>query len=184
MRIFIAIKLSEELREKVAHLRKQYGDLPVRWNRPDGLHVTLVPPWEMEESELPSLIERLKALDVVSFDLFFDRLKMPIADIIKSNRESDMFWLYGPASKPFLVLKDELEHILGLEVARSEFQNHVTLARFRRKDVSSSPVKRIDEQVNWRQPVRSIVLLRSRPDPAGAIYETLAEFPLKEKTER
>ena len=179
MRVFVAIKLSEELKSNIARFRQQYAALPVRWNRPEGLHVTMISPWEVGGSEMPGLIEHLNMLDAGRFDLFFDRLKMPVADIIKSNREGDMVWLYGPVSKPFLALKDALERILGFKFTRTRLQNHVTLARFERKHLSASKVKRIDEPVKWHQRVDSVVLFRSHASPDGATYETLAEFPLK-----
>jgi len=76
-RIFIGIKIPESLAAQMAIWQKSYSKLPVRWITPQNLHVTLVPPWYQDESELPTLFKRVKmgARDFPSLKVVFDSVE-------------------------------------------------------------------------------------------------------------
>lgn len=86
-RIFIGIPASEEIKKLAGEwgltslnpsferreikstpllAKERQGEVNIRWVAPRNLHITLVPPWQAEEAEMPDIINRLK--NVCHFD--------------------------------------------------------------------------------------------------------------------
>jgi 2'-5' RNA ligase len=173
-RIFVAVPISEELQEEILEWEKNYRRLPVRWIAGKNLHVTLIPPWESEEAEKVSMI--LKTLEGKigeSFEIVFERVCYG-----PRKEEPRLIWAEGKAPKEIQDLKTRVENILGQRPDGRPFKLHLTLARFNSRDFVKFPIKNLDEEVFWRQEVKSFVLMESRLLPEGAEYEVLEEIKL------
>jgi len=60
-RVFVAIGISSQLKEKIAYWQKKWNHLSVRWIKPENMHVTLIPPWYT--TEVDKVIEDLKSVN-------------------------------------------------------------------------------------------------------------------------
>jgi RNA 2',3'-cyclic 3'-phosphodiesterase len=170
-RIFIALPISPELKEKVKRCSSSYADFPVRWIASKNLHVTIIPPWQ--EQDIEPIKQKLNQItgQVPPFTLNFHQISLgPI------SKQPRLIWASGPTPPELMKLKQTLEAILELREEERPFKTHVTLARFRPQDFHHFPSKKLNETVDWQQTVNTIVLMESRLSPGGADYEVLAEF--------
>jgi 2'-5' RNA ligase len=188
MRLFVAIKISEELQEEILEWEKSWlsrfpegnrgssmtkSSGPVRWVAGKNLHITLIPPWEEENiagvgAILKTLEEKIgpfeMVLEKVEFGPHFDNPRL--------------IWAEGKAPKEIQDLKIKVENVLGRKPDSRPFKLHLTLARFNSRDFVRFPIKNLDEEVFWKQEVKSIVLMESQLLPEGAEYEVLEEIRL------
>ena len=51
-RVFVAIPVPERVRLKIAAWQRAHADIPVRWTKPENLHITVIPPWYVNEDEI------------------------------------------------------------------------------------------------------------------------------------
>jgi 2'-5' RNA ligase len=72
MRVFIGIKIGEELQKKILEWEKYYKNLPVRWLAPENLHITLIPPWE--ENIIEKAKGKLESIKKGKFEIVFDKI--------------------------------------------------------------------------------------------------------------
>ncbi len=125
MRLFVALELPWELRQRLAALG---GGVPgARWIPAENLHLTLrfigeVPPFRAEEID-----HALAALRGRRFPLAL----AGIGTFAKAGRET-MLWVGVERSEPLEHLQGKIETALqrtGLEPERRRFAPHVSLAR-------------------------------------------------------
>ncbi|WP_372887905.1 RNA 2',3'-cyclic phosphodiesterase, partial [Shimia sp.] len=126
MRAFLAIDLPEDLRAQVAAL--QAG---LRAGRPvpeENLHLTLAFLDDQPQAMLVALHEALNALDCPGFDLELAGL-----DLFGGKRPRLLYLRVKPAPA-LLALHRSLKEAarrVGMDLPRTRFRPHVTLARFR-----------------------------------------------------
>lgn len=171
-RVFIGIPISKTLQKKILDWEKRYQRLPVRWTAGHNLHITLVPPWYVEDTN--RVKGQLKAADykVKPFKIAFHRVKYG-----PEEQRPRLIWAEGPRVKEVLQLKDILEQLLGKEPEKREFLLHLTIARFRAERFSEFPIKHLEEKVHWEEKIKSLVLFESKLSPSGAEYRKLLEVP-------
>jgi 2'-5' RNA ligase len=171
VRIFIAIKISQPLEEKIHDFAKAHANLPVRWLAGKNLHITLVPPWETQG--VAGVAKQLEEITPAGpFEITFDHVSFG-----PEKNAPRLIWAMGKASDALFLLKDRVEAAVGAE-RRRKFQMHATLARFKPHDFQNFPVQTLDERVHWSQPVTSFVIMESKLLPEGADYTILHEFPV------
>ncbi|PIR69787.1 MAG: RNA 2',3'-cyclic phosphodiesterase [Candidatus Niyogibacteria bacterium CG10_big_fil_rev_8_21_14_0_10_46_36] len=185
-RIFFAFPLDDALEDKIIRWEKDLQkkvNLPVRWIEPRNLHVTLVPPWSIEESQ----VDFLKGLllptisNVISFEIELTRIRFG-----PTTRMPTLIWAEGPTPPAMQELKEEIERILkhanvDFYPSREPFRLHVTLARFHPEEFSSFPIQQLDEGVKFFGTLSSVVLMQSILGFGGAEYNILHRYLLKEK---
>lgn len=174
MRVFVAIGLPRQLQDSITAWAKTYEELPVRWIAGKNLHITLVPPWQ--EDDVDAVRERLSTvLDRSSgpFRVHFSRVTFG-----PRPREPRLIWAVGDAPAPLIELRENVHAALEMQMEERPFRAHLTLARFRAEDLQRSPVKTLDEKIDWHLDADSFVLMESRLSRSGADYEILAEFKL------
>lgn len=204
MRVFIGIPASEKIKAKAFEFCRQHQDLPGQWikpknlpqyqialsNRygaaslkfikPGNLHITLVLPWEISQEAWNMEHEALKkqlqlaADEIRPFEIKFNKINFGPDD-----REPRLIWARGSASKQIDDLRLKIYEALGQTPDNRQFRLHITLARFRPEDFGHFALQRLDENINWKEKVKSFVLMQSHLSPQGAEYEVLAEFDLK-----
>ena len=165
-RVYVAITIPEELQAKVLAWQGKHK-LPVRWIKGKNLHITLVPPWYCENIE--EVKEQLQRLEKHRpFEIAINTLTYG-----PSYSRPRVIWATGPSVKEILDLQEHVESALGAHHERS-FRLHVTLARFNPEKFR--PTQKINEQVDWRFTVNSIVLMESHLSQQGADYEVLKKI--------
>lgn len=181
-RIFIAIDLPAELKEKFAEAIKQWRWLPIRWLASENWHITLIPPVYIEDPELESLVAALKRHRFGGpFPVRFSQVALAPPGV-----PARMIWLAGAAPAELSQLKKKLEKAwvgLGaLPQPKSEsrpFSLHVTLARFQPGELRELEAKtRVLGEVDFEFEAKEIAVMESHLKSTGAEYQTLAVIPI------
>ncbi len=172
-RIFIALKISEELRSAITEHEAQWKDLPVRWIKGKNLHITIIPPWHVQDPQ--PVIDLLKTVEgkTGAVEMTFENVR-PGPD----PRNPRLIWTEGPTPPQLPKLKTGLEQLLKLRHEKRPFLLHLTLARFKPEDFKNFPNKKFQETVDWKETANTFVLMESKLSPSGADYTVLAEFKL------
>jgi 2'-5' RNA ligase len=182
-RLFIAINLPGDIRDKFIDYQRKWADLPVRWTPKSNLHITLVFIGYVGDDEMYEIINIAKetAKRHHSFDINLERIILG-----PPHKPPRMVWVEGEKNEEIAALKNDLEESL-LESNNSGYRRqearayrpHITLGRiqhdeWRRLDF---PPK-IDEKFNFNFPVESIEVMQSDLKRDGAEYTILESIEL------
>lgn len=175
MRIFIAIPATSEIIKLSTQFRNK-SDLPeLRWMETDGLHITLIPPFEIKPEELPEIIDLLQDHERLDpFEVAFQEISLG-----PTSKEPRLIWITSHAPESLLLLKNNLEHLLGYRPDR-KLLAHLTLARFKPKDLSAISKIFLPESIHWNMLVDSFVIMQSELTKTGSKFTTLHTFNLYE----
>jgi 2'-5' RNA ligase len=172
MRVFIGIKISEQLQQQILVWQKKFTQLPVRWITGRNLHITLIPPWEeYDVSGLKKLIKEIPTTD--SFEIELQKITYG-----PNWRQPRLIWASGQTPQKIIQLKQSLEQALQIKSGSRPFVLHLTLARFRPENFSSFPIQNINEKVSWKEKIKSFQLIESQLKRSGAEYKVLLDVPL------
>ena len=183
MRLFLAVPGDREWIESAGRLtRGLHGRLPkASWTRPETWHLTLRFLGEVSEEAVASFAERISpaASEMTSGELpaagpaFFPSPARPHTIGVAFDRDASEA-LLGAAARA----AESAAQSIGCEPEKRPFRPHVTFARLR----TPWPTKAEEASVairDWSFPpwrFSSLVLYRSRLDPAGAVHEPLREW--------
>lgn len=182
-RIFLAIGLPEDVREKVIEAVKRWQWLPIRWLSPANWHITVIPPFYADDEELAKAKEAVGAV-AGNFKSF--RIKFNSIMLAPPGRKARMIWLSGPESKTLQKLKKEIEKrimhdnlIRSYQPEKRPIAAHITLARFEEGVLGQLEAKtKILEELKLDFAVNALCVVESHLKPTGAEYETLSRLPL------
>ncbi len=167
----MSLPVSETLQGEIENWRAKYERLSVRWLAGKNLHITLVPPWcERDAENVKEICRRVKEK---AFDVLFEKVEFG-----PDPRRPRLIWAEGKVPNELIALKSGVEKALGKEPEKRPFRLHLTVARFRPETFSSFPIKKLNEEVFWRDRVDSFALMEAHLSREGADYEVLEEFPL------
>jgi 2'-5' RNA ligase len=196
MRLFVAIELSGELRERAAALvrRLAASGAPVNWVAPENVHLTLKFLGEVPEARL-SEIEAACARAAAATAPFAMRLRGTGA--FPHAREPRVIWagVEAPAALANLAARIEEELVpLGFPREKRPFEPHVTLGRKKEKPPRRPPrpgreparpgpdlTAALAKEAGFdggEVEVRRFSLVQSQLRREGPIYTTLKEFGL------
>lgn len=172
-RIFIALKISEELQALIMKREAEWDNLPVRWLKGKNLHITVIPPWYVQD--IQPVINLLKTLEGATGKI---EMQFNTVCLGPDPRSPRLIWTEGgpPGQLPFL--KKKLERLLKLKPEKRPFLLHLTLARFKPENFKDFADKKFRETVDWKDTATSLVLMESKLSPSGADYDVLAEIKL------
>jgi 2'-5' RNA ligase len=172
-RIFIAIPIAPEITTKIREFAEKYPSLPVRWLADKNLHITLVPPQELDDLQLQTLMNNLQNVSHSPFEVKFTELS------VGPNPSSPrMLWVTGTATPEIESLKSSIEQAAGYHPDR-KFLMHITLARFKTEDWEETPALRdLKSSVRWNLLVKKFVVMQSKLTNTQADYTILHEYPL------
>ena len=91
---------------------------------------------------------------------------------------SRLIWAIGKAPEAIIVLKKALEESLNKPSERNDFLLHLTLARFKPEDFQFFTIKKIDDEINWKETFNEFVIMQSHLSPKGADYEIVEKYKL------
>lgn len=186
-RLFIAVDLPEAVREALGRLQSDLRrrDLSgLRWVRPEGIHLTLKFLGETPAGRVTPIREALAAATRGRQAL---RLMLGSLGTFGNRRGPRVLWLdiEGDVSR-LRELQAALEKALaglGFPPEERKFSAHLTLARVS-QPAPPGTAERISQALERVTPpraefaAREIVLMRSKLQPGGAVYDCLATFPL------
>jgi 2'-5' RNA ligase len=179
MRLFVAIEISPEIRDKIAdyisRLKPNLAD--ARWVRADGLHVTLKFLGNVADERSKTVGDALRGVQSPS-------LTFSVRDIgfFPNPRSPRVLWTGIEAGPGLAKLAHEVDAALaplGFDREKPEFNPHVTLARF--KDLrGKTGISSIEEKPSFgTMTAKDFHLYESKLSPQGSRYIKLASFELK-----
>jgi len=172
-RIFVGIKISNILAEKIGKFRKTQL-FPVRWIEGKNLHITLIPPWyEEHPSKLTKILSGIQE-EIGSFALHFIKVTYG-----PDPRRPRLIWVEGEVPDELLSLKKAVEKALNKRSEKRMYKLHLTIARFNPHDFKKFKIREIYEKVDWRMNVTSFQLFESKLHSKGAQYSVLDDFRLQ-----
>jgi len=189
LRLFVAIELPEEirgqLRQTVADLRTALPADPIRWVRPEGIHLTLKFLGDVEAGRLDDLKESVAG--ALSGTSPF-RLQPTTLGSFGGRGGLRVIWIgLGGDTEALAALAGAVDRglvSLGFTAERRPYRGHLTLARIRDRTDGGART-RIHELLSGQPqprfssfPVGGISLMRSTLSPGGARYDRQAAFSL------
>ena len=168
-KVFVGIKISEPLRNQVYDWQKAHWDLPVRFLARQNLHITLLPPWQIYEEDLPILKTKLSEFrgHLKPFTIYFDHISL--GPNLLAPR---LIWAIGETAPDLINLKKTVENKLSLLNGDRPLKLHLTMARFKPDQFHF----RLDESIRWMETVGALALYETIWDMAGAEYVELEKI--------
>lgn len=178
-RVFIAINLPQEVKKRLFEFSEKHSDLPVRWTKEDGLHITLLFVGYVSDEETAKICQIIKK--VVSKHPAFE-INLAKIDYDSEKKLPRMVWAFGKENREFAGLengvKDALaESGIGFDDRHRDSLIHITLGR-----IAQSEWRRksdIVENLNFEFSVESVEVMESRPTKKGREYVILESAHLK-----
>ncbi len=193
-RIFIAINLPEDIRRKLTDYQKKISELftlhrseasgagPIRWTKPDNLHITLDFLGHLTDEELVEICKITKEAASKNSPFFVNLNKIcygppPLAGQASNKKPPRMVWAVGEKSEEFASLRDDLDKSLAVSEKR-EFSPHITLGRIKQwewKRIEPEERPKVNEDINLNFSVDSIEVMESvlkKTGPEYTIFES------------
>lgn len=176
-KLFIGVNLPEISKKRLSERMEKWQDLPVKWTRPDNLHITLLFLGYVDDEMVPEICRKTEAVSGLFdvFDIHFEKI------ILAPKKEDPkMFWLEGEKSDEMRELFDALKKELGIFSAQSkEFHPHVTLGKIRKEKWNALPeIPEIEEKMDFSMPVENIEVLESIEEHGKRKYISIQSCPL------
>lgn len=181
-RVFVGIPCPEDVRARISAFQEKWRGLPVRWIKPENLHLTLLPPSYFADDEIARAAEALR-MGLAKFPVFeitFERF-VPAPP----GKPARMIWLSGKPSKELPRLRDAAaEALLAAKVpfayeGARPLLPHITIARMHPNAWKRlEPKPDVEEQVGLTMPVQGVTLMESVLKRGGAEYAELEYIPL------
>ncbi len=184
MRLFLAVPIDKKILDALAGAvdRLRESRAPVRWVRPEGMHLTLKFLGETGEERVAPLVEAVSSVTrgFVPFPISvtgaggYPNLKRPRvlwAGIIENS--GTLFRLADG-------IEDAAEK-LGWEREKRKFSPHITIGRVKGNiNIArlTTAMERIREEHWGDQEVGEVVLYSSKLQPGGAVYNKVQVFGL------
>jgi 2'-5' RNA ligase len=182
MRLFAALPLTGAPHEVLVHLLDSWRQesWPVRWVRPEGLHLTVKFLGEVDPSRLEEIGGALEAATART-----PRLPLVLREIgaFPHWRRPRVLWAGLEADPAIELLVHRVESgcaALGFAIEGRPFRPHVTLGRLREgAALPPDAAPRLEAApVAGEGLADSVVLYRSVADPGGSRFHAQAIFPL------
>jgi 2'-5' RNA ligase len=177
MRLFVALELPHEVRQRLAMLG---GGLPgARWVAADAMHLTLRFIGEVDGGRVEDIAHALDRLRLPAFELWLDDV-----GYFGTGRKVHTLWVGVARNEVLERLQAKVETTLvglGLPPEPRKFKPHVTLARLRNGNARAAE-SFVMNHAGFRAgplPIAAFSLIRSHLGKGGPVYETLAEYPLE-----
>jgi len=177
MRTFIAVKIPEEIKEKILQKISPFRDkIKGRFVKKTAMHITLKFLGEIDEEQkntlcgiLPDILKHYAPFAVRFNGAGTFPPKKP--RVLWFGVEKGAEELSGMAS----VISERIFEELGIKDEKRKFVPHFTVARLKSPYV---PEEFFRQEIDFSFPVDSVYFIRSFLKPSGAEYSDLASFHL------
>lgn len=183
-RIFIAINLPTDVRDKLYLNRDEYPELPARWTKRENLHLTLMFLGYTADQELPGICQTVQETAKKHSPFFLEFDKITYAPPGKPPR---MIWANGQPSKELARLQRDLEAaFFEKQTGMAEkkdipgFSPHITMARLKEwefRKIEPDEVPQVDKEISLNFSVESIEVMESELGKQGPEYTILESCP-------
>jgi 2'-5' RNA ligase len=184
IRCFVALHLPEKIITGISQYIQELKKLTnsVKWNRPEGIHLTLKFLGEIESSRVEAIQSRLPKISeaVAPFNIYVSG-----SGCFPGRNKPRVFWLglEQGESNSLTEIQALLENILeplGFERETRRFSPHLTLGRVKQPDNFSKIYTFFDKhpfpKINIH--VTEYFFMRSELKPSGAEYSVIDRYPL------
>lgn len=173
LRVFIGIKITDDLSKKVEKWKAVHKNFPVRFVDKTNLHLTLIPPLYVHSNEVNKLIYTLKplALNIKPFNIKFTQISFG-----PNPKRPRLIWATGPKVSDLSNHRKKITKALNRQEEKRTFVPHLTIARFKPEIFKEFEVKKLAEKINWKQKVNSFTLFESKLSRSKPQYTKLHEF--------
>jgi len=160
----------------------QSAGVAARWARPEGIHLTLKFLGEIQESQVPVIMDSLVRAGGSSSGF---RIEIAGAGAFPDPKNARVVWLgISGDADGLMKLQAVVEAAMvgaGFEREDRAFTPHLTLGRIRQIRSRAAWLKALDELGHIRLPgfdVKSVCLMKSELKPSGAVYTELGRMKL------
>jgi 2'-5' RNA ligase len=178
MRLFVAIEIAPDIRERITELMAQLKPniADARWVRPEGMHITLKFLGNVADGRASAIEQALRRLQLPS-----PYLSVRDIGFFPNPRSPRVLWTgieAGPELTTLAQRVDEVLEPLGFHREKRAFNPHVTLARFsnRGKNVNVASIE--GQPTFGTMTAKEFHLYESKLSPQGSRYTKLATFVL------
>jgi len=195
-RIFIAINFPDEIKRELSDFQSKWPELPVRWTKPENLHITLVFLGYLSDEELPEVLKitkevasKHKQFSINLNKIFYGPPKKPPRMVwVEGEKNIELGNLQKDLEKSLLSSEDFLsaEALAKAEAKEDVSENrpyspHITLGRiktweFRQIEPEERP--EINEDISLSFEVNSIEVMKSELKRGGPEYTILERCSL------
>jgi len=183
-RVFIAVNLPEEIKEKLSSFKKKYSSIPAKWVEKENVHITVLFLGNLDDNQLLETIQSAKQVlkNHKPFLIEIERLIYGPDNKFPPR----MIWAEINKSREFSVLKNNLENALfDLPEYKyktkdgKSFNPHITIARIRIFKFRALPDRpKIDIPLNMQFEVDKIHIMESVLTKKGPEYTILESINL------
>ena len=183
-RVFIAVNLPEEIKEKFFSFGKKYQSLPAKWVEKENIHITVLFLGNLDDNQLFETIQSAKQVlkNHKPFLIKIERLAYGPDNKIPPR----LIWAGVSKSREFSALKNDIENtIFDLPEYKYKtkeakgFNPHITIARiesFKFRALTNKP--EIDITLNMQFEISSIDIMESVLTKKGPEYTILESINL------
>lgn len=180
MRLFVAIEIDQEIRNRIAEFIAQLKPrvANARWVRPEGLHITLKFLGNVTEEKVLPIERALQPIQAAKFPITVQNV-----GIFPSPKSPRVLWLGIDAGLELVHLAERVDEKMsscGFEREKRPFSPHVTLARLAERGKKPD----LNFLVSGPKPTfgtmmaKHFHLYESKLGPQGSRYSKLATFAL------
>lgn len=173
VRVFIALELSDEIKDQLALAQETLRRCRARLTfvEPKNIHITAKFLGEIDEKNLPEVIEALKKITFTPFPV------TAVMVTVNNPRRPHTVWCAiddaGEGEKVFTLIEDALTP-LGFARETRRFTPHATVARVKSPDPSLfSVLKDLGRTGYGSCTIHGMVLKKSTLLPQGPVYQDL-----------
>src|SRR5262249_40281967 len=193
MRLFVAIDLDPDIRERVARFTEGIHNLApdVRWTAAESWHITLKFIGEVNPETTEKVKVQLEKVSAAPSSIQFRG-----TGFFPTPRSARVFWAGIHADSALIALAETVDRLLGaigIPFEERAFTPHLTLARSGSGRPTSVKADRANNRFAKLQQrlakmpeadfgtmtAREFILFQSRTSPKGAEYTKLARYELK-----
>ncbi|MFC1771120.1 RNA 2',3'-cyclic phosphodiesterase [Candidatus Margulisiibacteriota bacterium] len=156
-RVFVGIAVTDKLQRKVAQWQADEALFAGREILLNNLHLTLIPPWDVEENELDGIMEKI-AFAVKGMKAFDLRYKKIVPGPM--SKRPRLMWANIQPDQKLSTIKGRLDNYFGVEEER-KFLPHLTLLRFKKQEKISREIKKYAKEIDWIDQVVEVTLFES-----------------------
>jgi 2'-5' RNA ligase len=161
---------------ELRHLSKS-----IKWVRPENLHLTLKFLGEVEEANIPELLEKLREVTATCPPLM---MKAHGTGAFPSSKRPRVIWAGLEAQENLMSLQSDIESALvplGFTKEEKQFNAHLTIGRVKSQRGLGKFMNKLDtygDNTFGEFTTNEVVLYKSDLKPTGAEYTAIEVFPL------
>ncbi len=177
MRLFVAVDISDDLRDKIEGVLRRISDVGgVKAVEKENLHITLKFIGEVSEARAVAIAEALKKVEFEPFNIYLRGF-----GFFPNERSPRVAWIgVREGEEELRKLALEVNSVLKKLGFKQEenFKGHVTIARIKRPEGRDRILKILSELDDdfGEMAVRSFKLKKSTLTPKGPIYEDVEVY--------